>query len=57
MNYRTCNICHLSLDELEFKPITNVSQFCRENNLNLNCIFRVLHKKRNFHKGWTIPKE
>ena len=34
----------------------NVSQFCRDNNLNHSHIFNVMSGKRNHHKGWTIYK-
>lgn len=34
----------------------NISQFCRDNNLNNSHIFDVMSKKRNHHKGWTIYK-
>lgn len=31
---------------------TNLTQFCKDHNLNYNCIIRVLNGKRNFHFGW-----
>ena len=31
---------------------TNLTQFCKDHNLNYNCIIRVLNGKRNFHLGW-----
>ena len=34
----------------------NVSQFCRDNNLNHSHISNVMTGKRNHHKGWTTPK-
>ena len=32
---------------------TNLSEFARNNNLNINCLFRMMNGKRNHHKGWT----
>lgn len=34
----------------------NVSQFCKDNNLNKGHIFNVISGKRKHHKGWTTPK-
>jgi hypothetical protein len=34
----------------------NVSQFCKDNDLNKRHIFNVLSGKRKHHKGWTTPK-
>jgi|ERR1017187_4140587 hypothetical protein len=34
--------------------IHNLEKFCRENNLDHSCMYKVISGKRNQHKGWTI---
>ena len=33
----------------------NLSKFCRNNNLERNCVNRVLRGEQKYHKGWTKP--
>ena len=35
--------------------IDKITEFCKENNLNYDCIRKVLNGKQRHHKGWTKP--
>lgn len=48
------NIRLLSPDGQLYTTITNLSQFCRECNVSVSKIHKVLTGKRNKYKGWTI---
>lgn len=39
-----------------FGPITNLSQFCREHDLERSLLTKMINGKRNHHKGWTLVK-
>jgi hypothetical protein len=40
----------------EIVSFYNISEFCRENDCNINSILRVLDKNINYHKYWTLPE-
>lgn len=41
---------------IAYKNITNIRKFCRDYNLNYNCLLRVINGKRESHYGWTYKK-
>ena len=51
---RSFEILNLITNEVVFSE--NVSNFCRENNLNYICLLRVINGKRKKYKNWGMVK-
>ena len=43
----------ISPDGTIYAPIHNMSEFCREQNLQVSLMIAVMHGRRESHKGWT----
>ena len=44
---------HFIKDGIEF-PIYNLKDFCKENNLSINCMTRVYQKSKSTYMGFTV---
>ena len=47
-------LCKVKNSKGEVFSTTNLKNFCRENNLNPSCMYRIISGKQIQHKGWEI---
>ena len=54
MIFETKNTYHFENSQKEIIITKNLSNFCKQNNLNITCIRRLISNKQRQHKGWTF---